>query len=65
MAIHEIESAIFALVPCVTLVLKGDYTNIINPKDAIKTPLVEYRVDSLAFDEQIDKTIVLVREIVP
>jgi len=64
MVTHEIENALFGVVPFVSLVLKGDYTNIINPKDTIKTSMVEYRVDSLSFDKDIDKTIILVREIV-
>jgi len=63
--LHIFDDVIFALVPCVTLVLKGDYTKIIKPKDGIKTPLVCYRVDSLAFDKLIDKTVCIVREIVP
>ena len=63
--IHEISTEIYALVPYVSLVLNGDYTNIINPKDEIKTKVVRYRVDSLVFDELINKTICIVREIVP
>jgi hypothetical protein len=64
MAKHKMKSEIFGLVPCVALVLEGDYTGIINPNDEIETPLVHYRVDSLGYDKQIDRTTVLVREIV-
>jgi hypothetical protein len=63
--IHEMSPEVFALVPYISLVLNGDYTGIINPKDEIRTKVVSYRVDSLAYNGLMDKTICVVREIVP
>jgi len=62
---HTMGPEIYGLVPNVALVLNGNYLSVINPGDEIVTPLVHYRVDSLGYDEVIDKTTVLVREIVP
>lgn len=62
--IHEMDTSIFALTPMVTLVLHGDYTDKIHQGDEIKTTLVRYRVETLSYDVLINKTVVLVKEIV-
>jgi hypothetical protein len=62
---HTMGPEIYGLVPNVALVLNGNWISRINPGDEVVTPLVHYRVDSLGYDAEIDKTTCLVREIVP
>jgi hypothetical protein len=62
--IHEMDTSIFALTPMVTVVLIGDWTDRISPGDEIKTNLVRYRVEALSYDAPMNKTVILVKEIV-
>jgi hypothetical protein len=63
MTIHKIEDAKIKLVPFLVMVLDGDVTKTFKEGDFIKTSLVKYKIDGADFDERVNATSVIVKEV--